>query len=406
MRLRGGFATKPGVAARKGKAATATKKIERFHVVVGSDGGLVRSAAQDCFLEIAENPDDEFSNETIDGAAENSEAAFQICRQTSEALRTLPFFGSKVVWLRNATLLADGIVGNVERTQSGLALLRETLEAGLPDGISFLLSATGVDKRRSFWKFVQKAADVKAFDKIDTGQAGWQEQVAAIVRRKARELELEFDPEALELFVMLAGAESESISNELEKLDVFLGDERRRATEEDVREIVPLSRAGIVFEIGKAIQSGNVARAIELIDIQIALSGKSASSPAIGIIRASIIPTVRNLFMAKVLLEAGSLPSHNYSAFSDALKRLPKNETSWLPRSKKSGQINAYPIFLTLKPAAKFSLAHLREALEACARADRDLVSTARDPRLVLHHLVVTLADGMKKTTPRGGRTA
>jgi len=385
------------LAARK----STVNRVERFHVVAGSDEGLVRSAAHELFHELAENPDDEFTNETIDGAAENVDAAFEICRRTSDALRTLPFFGSKVVWLRNASILADGKVGNSERTQSGLEIIRETLEAGLPDGITFLISATGVDKRRSFWKFLQKAADVRLFDKIDTSRPGWQDQVAAMVRRHAGDLGLEFDPGALDLFVMLAGEDSGRIANELEKLDLFLGDERRRATEEDVRQIVPLSRAGIVFEIGNAIQSGNVARAIELIDIQIALSDKNATTAAIGIIRASVIPTVRNLFMAAVLLDGHKLPTHNYSAFTAALDRLPEKETKWLPRSKKTGKLSAYPIFLAAKQAGQFPLAKLRESLEACARADRDLVSTARDPRLVLHHLVVSVALGAKKPAQR-----
>jgi DNA polymerase-3 subunit delta len=388
------------------KKSTA-KKIERFHVVAGSDEGQVRSAAHELFHELAENPDDEFANETIDGAAENSEAAFQICRKTSEALRTLPFFGAKVVWLRNATILSDGVTGNAERTQEGLQLLRETLEAGLPEGIVFLLSASNPDKRRSFWKFIQSSADLRFYEKIDMGKPGWEEQVAGMVLRQAKEMGLSFASGALELFVMLVGVDSGRIANELEKLDLYLGKKRREVTENDVREMVPLGSAGIVFEIGNAIKQGNAARAIELIDKQIAMSEKGASTAAIGIIRASIIPTVRNLFMAAVLLDGQNLPFHNYSVFKTSLEKMPEKETKWLPRSKKTGAINAYPIFLAAKQASRFSLAHLREALEACARADRDLVSTTRDPRLVLHHLIVSLAlPTKKKSHPRGGKAA
>ncbi len=49
-------------------------------------------------------------------------------------------------------------------------------------------------------------------------------------------------------------------------------------------------------------------------------------------------------------------------------------------------------------------MSQLRDALEACARADRDLVSTGRDHRMVLQKLVAGLAIPAKRAgTVRGG---
>ena len=126
----------------------------------------------------------------------------------------LPMFGGdKVVWLRNANLLADTITGRAQRTEEGVARLQQVLESGLPDGVRFLLSASAVDKRRSFWKWLEKHAQVVLCDRIDTSRDGWQDQIAAIVIRRANELCLEFDSDALALFVMLAGEQSQQIAN-------------------------------------------------------------------------------------------------------------------------------------------------------------------------------------------------
>jgi DNA polymerase-3 subunit delta len=372
------------------------EKIERFLTVAGSDEAQVREEAHSTFNELAEDPNDEFANETLSGAADNSEEAFQVCMRAAEALQTVPFFGSKVVWLKGVTFLADNVTGRAERTLEGLESLRGVLEAGLPDGVTFLLSATAIDKRRSFWKFVESRSDVRVFEKIDTSRDGWQEQVAAVVERRAADLGFRFESEALELFVMLAGEDTGQIATELEKLDLFLG-ERREVEVDDVRQMVPLSRAGVVFEIGNAIQVGEVGRALELIDRQMAQGDN-----AIGILRASVIPTVRNLFMAAVLLDGHSLSTGNYQSFVDAIDRLPAQDTAWLPR-KKTGGVNAYPVFLAARQAGRFSITRLREALEACARADRDLVSTGRDPKLVLQKLVAGLAMPPKRAKAGAG---
>lgn len=359
--------------------------------VVGSDDGRVKEETLRLHRELTGGNDDGFTHETIDGTADNSEGAFQICRSVVEALQTLPFFGGeKVVWLKNATFLLDDVTGRSERTLSGVESLKDCLEAGLGGGVVFLMSATGIDKRRAFWKFLEKAAQVKVFDKIDTSRDGWQDEVASLVEKRSRELGLKFGPEALELFVMLAGEATRQIGNELEKIDLYLGPDRREVTPDDVRKMVPLSRAGVVFEIGNALQNGNAARALELIDRQL-----ERGENAIGLMRASIIPTVRNLFMAKVLADK-KLPGRNYRDFAAAVDRLPEVERMWLPQ-KKAGGVNVYPLFLCLAGAAKFTLDGLRGAMESALKADRALVTTGLDHRLVLHRLVAEITAAGKK---------
>ncbi|MFT4176416.1 MAG: hypothetical protein QM627_07135 [Luteolibacter sp.] len=359
-----------------------------FFAVVGSDDGLVREKALHLYNRLTGGVDDGFTHETIDGIADNSDSAYEICASTVQSLLTVPMFGGdKVVWLRNANFLGDNVTGRSQRTEAGVESLRATLENGLPPGVKFLLTAQGVDKRRAFWKFVEKNAEVQVHDRIDTSRDDWQDQVGALVSRRAEELGLSFEPDALALFVLLAGEQSQQIGNELEKLDLYLGPDRREITEDDVRLMVPLSRAAVVFEIGKAIQQGNAARAIQLIDQQL-----EADESAIGIMRASIIGVVRNLFMARLILDKFNVSPANYQSFAGALNRLPEADRAWLPQKKDGSGVNVFPIFLAAQNAANFDLSGLLGVMDATLKADQALVTTGLDERLVLHRLIAEIS--------------
>lgn len=370
------------------KTNPSTASSGSFFAIVGTDEGLVRERGLALYTQLTGGNDDGFTHETIDGNADNSDGAFDICNSTVQALQTLPMFGGdKVVWLRNANFLGDTITGRSQRTEAGVEALRAVLENGLPPGIKFILTALGVDKRRAFWKFIQSSAEVETHDRIDTSRDDWQDQVAQLVTRRAAELGLTFAPDALAIFVLLAGEQSQQIGNELEKLDLYLGPERREITAQDVDALVPLSREAVVFEIGKALQQGNPTRAIHLIDQQL-----EADESAVGIMRASIIGVVRNLYLAKLITEKLGVSGRDYTSFAGALNRLPANERAWLPQKKDGSGVNVYPIFLALPNARNFTLESLQRVLEATHIADKALVTTGLDERLVLHRLIAEIA--------------
>lgn len=374
------------------KAKAPAAKSIGLHAVIGSDEGMVREEALKLYNQLTGGSDDGFTHEVIDGIADNSDSAFDICSSVVQALQTIPMFGGdKVVWLRNANFFSDSVTGRSQRTESGVQNLQAALESGIPDGVRFLLTAQGIDKRRSFWKFIEKSAEVRIHDRIDINRDDWQEQVASLVSGMARGLGLQFDGEALELFVMLAGEQSQQIRSELEKLDLFLGTQRRTVTTADVHQLVPLSREAAVFETGRAIQRGDAAHAIQLVDNLL-----EAEESAIGIMRASIINTVRNLFLARLIMDEFKAPATSYNAFTAALNRLPEIDRAWLPRKKDGSGVNVYPIFLAAEHARHFDIESLRHIMEATLKADQSLVTTGLDHRLILHRLIVEISAARK----------
>jgi DNA polymerase-3 subunit delta len=60
-----------------------------------------------------------------------------------------------------------------------------------------------------------------------------------------------------------------------------------------------------------------------------------------------------------------------------------------VPRKKDGTGFNAYPLFLALGEASRFTLDELHNALAACLDANSKLVTTQLDSKVVLERLLV-----------------
>jgi DNA polymerase-3 subunit delta len=269
--------------------------------------------------------------------------------------------------------------------QSALEELSDLVNGDFGPGVTLLISATDVDKRRSFYKTLVKRGEVQIFDRLDSSRGGWEEEALEIVQQRAKKRKFEFDADALDLFVLLTGGETRQIENELEKIETFLGKERA-VNVELVRELVPLSRAGVIFELGNAL----AARDLEL-SLKLVRGLLDQGESAIGILLVAIVPTIRNLLLAKDLMERHRLP-RPYSPFQfiSSINRLPAEATDHLPR-KKDGSINAYGLGIAAQWADRFETTQLVEAMQACLEANLQLVTTQLDHELILTEVVVKL---------------
>jgi DNA polymerase III subunit delta len=369
------------------KAKTKTTQSEsNVHAIVGSDESEVKRIAAELAAQLTPPDAGEFGVEILDACADNVDQAVAKIRSAIEALQTLPFFGGgKLVWLKNANCLGDSVIGRSAAVQGALEDLGDLLEAGLGADVTLLISATDTDKRRSFYKTLAKRADVQVIDRLDSSRAGWEEEATEIVRRRAKARGLQFDEEALDLFVLLTGGDTRQIENELEKIDLYLGLERRVEVEQ-VRELVPLSRAGVIFELGNALAACDLERALMLVKRLL-----DQGETAIGILLVAILPTIRNLLLAKDLMERNRMPRPNAPfTFIAALNRLPAQATEHLPR-KKDGSINGYALGIAAQQAHRFQTDKLIAGLEACLEANLRLVSSQLDHELILTEIVVKL---------------
>jgi DNA polymerase-3 subunit delta len=375
---------------KKSASASASSQV---HVILGTDDARVKEMAMQTVQRLTPPGADEFSNEIIEGNADNAEHAGQICSNVILALQTLPFFGgAKIVWLKGASFLGESQTGKSQAAVQGFENILDVIEAGLGPDVQFVLSASSIDKRRTAYKRLGKLAAFEVFDRPDTSKAGWEGAVMAQAGQKARELGLTFESGALDLLVQMAGDDTRQLENEIEKIDLYLG-ERRRCGIATVRGLVSLSRSGVIWEIGNAIGARDLQRALELLGVLL-YQGQNA----IGILLGAIVPRVRSLLIVKELATKYKVNRSNYSGFTASLEALPREATSHLPRKKDGSGFNAYPLFLALNEAGRFTLEELHAALVACLDANAKLVTTQLDNKVVLERLLVGLL------TPRVAR--
>ena len=360
--------------------------VANIHAVVGSDESEVKRTAAELATKLTPPDAGDFGLEVIDGVADNADQAVSRIQSTIEALQTLPFFGGgKLVWLKNANFLGDTAIGRAASVQSALDDLAQIIKGDFGASVTLLLSATEVDKRRSFYKALANRAELQIFDRLDSSRSGWEEEATEFVRTRATKRKLQFDDEALDLFVLLTGGDTRQIDSELEKIDLFLGDERR-VNVDLARELVPLSRAGVIFELGNALAERDLERALTLVR-RLLDQGESA----IGILLVAILPTIRNLLLAKDLMERNRMPRpHAPFHFISEINRLPDTATEHLPR-KKDGSINAYALGIAAQNAHRFETQQLVAGMEACLEANLQLVTTQLDHELILTEVVVKL---------------
>ncbi len=356
-----------------------------IHVIIGSDEARVKEVALKLVQKLTPPDAGDFSNDVIEGTADNAEGAGQICNNVIQALQTMPFFGgAKVVWLKNANFLGDSVTGRAQAAVIGFENILDVIDAGIGADVQFVLSATSLDKRRTAYKRLGKLAKIEVFDKPDTSRAGWEDAVMGQASRWAREKGITFESGALELLVQMAGDDTRQMENELEKIDLYLG-ERRRAGLNTVRSLVSMSRAGVIWEIGNAIGMRDLKRALELLGTLV----YQGQNP-IGILLAAIVPKVRSLLLVKDLVSKHKLSTGSYSAFTHSLDGLPSSVTAHLPRKKDGTGFNAFPLFLAIGESTRFTLEELNEAFKACLEANSKLVTTQLDTKLVLERLLIS----------------
>ena len=361
----------------------AAKKPSNCHFVTGSDEAGVKRAARELAAELAPGAD-AFGMDVIDGAVDTVEACVRQAEAAVGAVLTLPFLGgTKLVWLKSATFLQDTVAGRSEAVLAVLEKLCDVLESGLPDGITFLLSAPGADKRRTAYKRLVKVCETRVVDMPSFGFGAGEEALVDWTAGRAVERGVRLEPGAVEALAARVGLNTAQLEIELDKLHTGFGS-ACVITAGDVRLLVPQTRDGGIFDLSNAIQVRDLPLALETLE-QLFRQGEKA----VGILLAAIVPTIRNLLLMKDLTGRHRLrPGGFAKQFATQLEKIPTEETSHLPR-KKDGTLNAYPLSLAAGHAANYSLPELQSGFLACGAAAQQLFSGTLEEDVVLARLLV-----------------
>ena len=226
-----------------------------FTFLCGADDFLVGRLARERFDALAAEVPDEFAREVVNGFAGNVGETAAAVNRFREAVQTVAMFGGRrLVWLKDVNFLADSVTGRAEGTLRAVEDLQQVLAAVNPAETLVLVSASPVDRRRSFPKWCEKQADFTLVG--GDGEAGG-EALAAVARAEAQGLGTRFEPGAVELLLAKVGANTRLLVEEVNKLAAYAG-EGEAITEAHVAELTPNAAEGDFFESAEAFFSGDL----------------------------------------------------------------------------------------------------------------------------------------------------
>jgi DNA polymerase-3 subunit delta len=329
-------------------------------------------------------------HEIIDASVSNSGDALTAIAKLREALNTLPFFGSgKVVWLRDCNFLGDERAASAQAVTETLNEVADELKNFKWQNVRLLISAGKVDKRKTFFKTLDKIGSVESFAALSADDKDWAERAEAEARTAVRERKNEISEEALSELVSRVGPDARQLENEIEKLSLFAGD-RKRIEFADVAAICSQNKTAKAFALGDALGDRDLPRLLKRLDEELWETKFDSKKSEIGLLY-GLIGKIRAMLLLKEMLREGWIkPVNDYNNFKSQLERVPKDR---LPVDKKFNPLalNPYVLYKALPQVKKYSQGELVRAMELLLRCNQRLVSSGLDESLVLQQALVQI---------------
>ncbi|HMO66157.1 MAG TPA: DNA polymerase III subunit delta [Verrucomicrobiota bacterium] len=328
--------------------------------------------------------------ETLDAAAANADEALRALARLREALFTLPFFGgARLVWFRGCTFFADDRTSEGRGVKDAVAALAELLKTFRWDGIRLLLTAPAVDRRKAFYKTVEKTGRAEAFEGLSAGDRDWADKAEALAAREFRTLGKRPTPDALAALVAQVGPNSRLLANECEKLALYAGD-RAEITADDVAAVGVRAKHARAFALADAVGDRDLPRVLRTLDEELWAMRTDRDASEIGLLY-GLIAKFRALLFARELLREGLLrPAASYGAFSAQHKALAGDRLANDPRFDPR-KINAFVLFRASQQSSRWHGAELVRALGLLLHCNRQLVGSALDRPLILQRTLIEI---------------
>ncbi|MFP4674604.1 MAG: DNA polymerase III subunit delta [Opitutales bacterium] len=356
-----------------------------FTFVCGNDDYLVGERGRKWFAEQTQGLEDDLSKEVIEGQAESVAEVEDAVNRFLGAVRTLSLFGErKVVWFRGVTFLADSQTGRAKGTLDQLEGLKATLETIDPATVAVLITASPVDKRRSFFKWCKATA---AFEDLSAGK-----DAAAVYHRLVKEecekAGVRIERDAVELLIGKVNGNSRLIVEETRKLTIYLGEEGGSIDENLVNELVPNFGQGDFFEATDAFFSLRLDWALE------ALRRHFFTEKEARPLLASLQSRNRLMIQLRVLIDGGALRLQGGRLSTEELKRAAKSHGKYFGESAEKDNLNVFTqngwyLGRLAEAAQKASLRRLVDFQIAFSEAFESLIERPNEQEEICRELAV-----------------
>ena len=332
-------------------------------------------------------------HEIIEATVTNSGEALAAIARLREALQTLPFFGTgKVIWLRDCNFLGEERVASTQAVSESLADLAEELKAfawARNTGIRLLISAGKVDKRKTFFKTLDKIGSVENLAGWSADDRDWADRAELAARTAVRERKKEISEEAVAELVSRVGPHPRQLDNEVEKLCLYAGN-RDRIEAEDVSAVCVHNKQARAFALGDALGDRDLPRLLRRLDEELWEVKFDSQKSEIGLLY-GLIAKVRAMLLLKEMFREGWIkPEMDYNRFKAQLQQVPADR---LPADRRFNPLalNPYVLYKALPQIKRYSEAELIRAMDLLLRCNQRLVSSGLDEALVLQQTLVQI---------------
>ncbi|HEX5398481.1 MAG TPA: DNA polymerase III subunit delta [Verrucomicrobiae bacterium] len=364
-------------------------KASPLSLVCGDDEFAVKKRAREIYQEWCDELGG-MDHEIIEASVSNSGEALKAIARLREALQTLPFFGNgKVVWLRDCNFLGDERAASALAVSEMLAGLADELKAFKWQSVRLLISAGRVDKRKTFFKTLEKFGKVESYAALSADDRDWMERAEIAARSAVRERNREISGEALSELVSRVGPNARQLENEIEKLCLYAGN-RKTIEFSDVTAISAQNKTARAFALGDALGDRDLPRLLRRLDEELWETKHDSKKSEIGLLY-GLISKVRAMLLLKEMLREGWIKAEmDYNRFKAKLSALPADKFSADKRFNPLA-LNPYVLYKALPQVKRYSQTELVQAMELLLRCNQRLVGSGLDETLVLQQTLVRI---------------
>lgn len=375
-------------------------------LVYGDDDYAVKQRARQLFQQWSQELGG-MDHEIIDAHVSNSGDALKALGKLREGLQTLPFFGGgKVVWLQSCNFLGSDRTSQAAAVTQTVGEIAQELKEFQWGSVRLLISATEVDKRRTFYKTIEKLGNIESHLAWSLDDKDWAGQAEMATRKELRARKKEIGEEALAELVQAVGPHRQQLANEIEKLCLYVGD-RPAITSVDIATIVSRNKQARAFALAEALGDRNLPRVLRTLDEELWEMKFDKDKSEIGLLY-GIISKVRAMVLMKEVMREGWLKAEReYFRFKTQFENLP---TDKLPADKKFNPRALHPFVAhkALLQCVNYSSAELVRAMGLLLECNRKLVSSSLDEALILQQVLVEIVrkEGDQSLAPRSAASS
>lgn len=272
-----------------------------------------------------------------------------------EAL-TMPFFSDKKAILVQNAYVFTGEKVTKELNQNTDQLLEFIEKYDGENLIVFEVFQNKLDERKKLTKTLKKNGQLKKVEQMS------EEEIKKWIQSKLNDNFKDIKQDALNNMIELTGINFNIISQELDKLMLFLGD-RPTINKDDVNQIINRSLEQNVFLLTEYIQKRQKNKAIQLVKDLINMKEEPIKLLAL------ITSNYRLYYQCKILSQKG------YSGQQIA----------------KTVNVHPYRVKLALGQVRHYQLEDLLNIINSCAETDYKLKSSYMDKQLILELFILSL---------------